>query len=165
MKCLGASGAVTAVLVLFALHYPNYRLYLWFLFPIPIWILVLVEVGQDLMGLLSGNPGPTAVAVHLGGAAFAFLYHKAQWRVLNLLAGLQGLKRYRMRSRLRVYRGEPARPATTAAPVVSADADEHLEAKLDAVLEKVARHGQDSLTDSERQILVRASEIYRRRRS
>ncbi len=45
------------------------------------------------------------------------------------------------------------------------DVDEHLEAKLDAVLEKVARYGQDSLTDSERQILFRASEVYKKRRT
>jgi hypothetical protein len=32
-------------------------------------------------------------------------------------------------------------------------------------LEKVARFGQSSLTDQERQVLLRASEIYKRRRS
>ena len=45
------------------------------------------------------------------------------------------------------------------------DLDEQLEAKLDAVLEKVARFGQASLTDTERQILFRASEVYRKRRT
>jgi hypothetical protein len=43
--------------------------------------------------------------------------------------------------------------------------DEHLEAKLDAVLEKVSRDGQDSLTESERKVLLRASEIYKRKRT
>jgi hypothetical protein len=43
--------------------------------------------------------------------------------------------------------------------------DEQLEAKLDAVLEKVARSGQASLSEPERQILLRASEIYKRRRT
>jgi hypothetical protein len=33
------------------------------------------------------------------------------------------------------------------------------------VLEKVARLGQSSLTESERQVLLRASEVYRKRRS
>ena len=40
-----------------------------------------------------------------------------------------------------------------------------LEAKLDAVLEKVARSGQASLTENERQLLLRASEVYKRRKS
>jgi hypothetical protein len=42
--------------------------------------------------------------------------------------------------------------------------DEHLEAKLDVVLEKVKKHGQESLNEDERAILFRASEIYRKRR-
>jgi hypothetical protein len=42
--------------------------------------------------------------------------------------------------------------------------DEHLEAKLDAVLEKMAAHGVSSLGEEEKQILLKASEIYRRRR-
>jgi hypothetical protein len=40
-----------------------------------------------------------------------------------------------------------------------------MEAKVDAVLEKVARFGKDSLTDGERQLLLRASEVYKRRRT
>ena len=54
-------------------------------------------------------------------------------------------------------------PVSSAAP--NMQLDEHLEAKLDAVLEKVARFGQASLTDAERQILLKASEIYKRKRS
>ena len=53
---------------------------------------------------------------------------------------------------------EPA-PVAAGRPV-----DEYLEAKLDQVLEKVSQHGQQSLTAEEREILFRASEIYRRRR-
>ena len=45
------------------------------------------------------------------------------------------------------------------------EADEQLEAKLDAVLQKVAEKGQDSLTDGEKKILIQASEIYKRRRT
>ena len=43
--------------------------------------------------------------------------------------------------------------------------DEHFEAKVDAVLEKVTRHGKQSLTDAENDILMRASELYKKRRS
>src|SRR5262249_52983541 len=53
--CLGASGAVTAVLVLFAFHYPRHVIFLFGLVPIPIWIFVLFSVGQDLFHFLNGN--------------------------------------------------------------------------------------------------------------
>ena len=68
---------------------------------------------------------------------------------------------------MRVFRGddESREPVRVAALPPAADVDEQLEAKLDAVLEKVARSGQASLTDTERQILLRASEVYKRRRS
>ena len=55
-----------------------------------------------------------------------------------------------------------------AIPVASGaatDLDEHLDAKLDAVLEKLSRHGRDSLTDKERDILIKASEIYKKKRT
>ena len=66
---------------------------------------------------------------------------------------------------------EPAAAASTAGAAGAAGAvgggasvDEHLEAKLDEVLQKVQRHGKESLTDGEREILLKASEIYKKRR-
>jgi membrane associated rhomboid family serine protease len=166
---IGASGAVTAVLVLYACHFPHRTIFLFYLLPIPIWLFVVLEVGMDAFGLLSGNSGVVAVAVHLGGAAFAFLYYKAQWRLLNLGSSVWSWLRSRRlnRPRLRVYREEepPRRAPVAVAAAPKSDVDEHLEAKLDEVLEKVARFGQDSLTESERQILFRASEVYKKRRS
>jgi hypothetical protein len=51
-------------------------------------------------------------------------------------------------------------------PRVEAPAeDEQLEAKMDAILEKISRAGKESLTESERQVLLRASEVFKRRRS
>ena len=44
-------------------------------------------------------------------------------------------------------------------------ADEHLEAKLDAVLEKIAKWGKESLTQQEQDILKLAAEMYKKRRS
>jgi membrane associated rhomboid family serine protease len=159
--CLGASGAVTAVLVLYAFHFPRRVIYLWFFLPIPIWVLVAFQVGQDLFGLLGGHAGRTAVTVHLAGAGFAFLYYKSHLRISSYLPNWSNL---RGRQRLRVYREMPSRPVVTERPAIDANA-EHFEAKLDAVLEKVARYGQSSLTDSERELLMRASEMYKRRRT
>jgi membrane associated rhomboid family serine protease len=59
------------------------------------------------------------------------------------------------------YRAEEGAPQSVAAPV----ADEHLEARMDAILEKISRVGKENLTESEREFLLRASEIFRRRRS
>jgi membrane associated rhomboid family serine protease len=164
VPCLGASGAVTAVLVLCALHYPDRVILLMFILPVPIWLFVLYQVAKDSITFLSGIQNGTAVTVHLAGAGFAFLYQKRQWRLLKLWAFLRSWPRNRSRPRLRVYKEEETPVPVTAAPA-GPEIDEQLEAKVDAVLEKVARSGQASLTESERQILLRASEVYKRRRS
>jgi membrane associated rhomboid family serine protease len=179
--CLGASGAVTAVMVLYAFHYPTHVIYFFGILPIPIWLFVGFQIAQDLFGVMGGGARDTAYTVHLGGAAFGFAYYKLQWRVMNFWPDLKGWQRRRAQPRLRVYRGEDETrspeveqaiealpmptPVSVAAPPADSDIDEHLEAKLDAVLAKVAKTGQGSLTDGEKQILMRASEVYKKRRT
>jgi membrane associated rhomboid family serine protease len=167
-RCLGASGAVTAVMVLCACHFPTRIILVFFVLPVPIWLFVIFQVAQDAFVFASGNRTGVAVVVHLAGAGFAFGYYKAHWRILSFLPDLRAWKRARSRPRLRVYRGDDEPSQHVMAPTRSAaasDMDEQLEAKLDAVLEKVARFGQASLTESEKQILQRASDMYRRRRT
>ncbi len=167
--CLGASGAVTAVMVLFACHYPRRTILLFFVIPVPIWALVVFAVARDLLAFLGGTGGLTAVQVHLAGAAFAFAYFKLQFRLTGWLPSWQRWRRRPQASRLRVYNPEDE-PGPTPVPVpvpssaTTSFEEEQLEAKMDAVLEKISRVGKENLTDSERQVLLRASEIYRRRR-
>lgn len=165
VPCLGASGAVTATLVLAAFHYPNRTIMLFFVLPVPLWAMAVFHVAQDTLGLLSGREG-VAFSVHLGGAAFAFMYHRLQFRFISLLPSWRSWKLARNRRRFRVYRGEEETPEPVPVGVPeTSDVDEQLEAKVDAVLAKVARSGKDSLTEQEHQLLLKASEIYKRRRS
>jgi hypothetical protein len=152
-------------MVLCACHYPTRTILLFFLVPVPLWLLVIFQVAQDAFGLLSGRTGGTAVSVHLGGAAFAFAYYTWQWRLLNLWSTARSWVARRSRPPLRVYREEQLPSAAPVLPSARPDVDEQMEAKVDAVLEKVARFGKDSLTEAERQILLRASEVYKRRRT
>jgi membrane associated rhomboid family serine protease len=164
--CLGASGAVTAVMVLCACHFPGKIILVMFILPVPIWLLVLLNVAQDAFVFLGGVKTQTAVTVHLAGAAFGFAYYKLQWRIDGVLPNLREWRWLRSRPRLRVVR--PNGEVAEAVPVGATQSplpDEQLEAKVDAVLEKVARSGQASLTSTEREILLRASEIYKRRRT
>lgn len=167
---LGPSGAVTAVLILFALHYPSWRFFF-----LPIWLIVAIHALTDVAGLATGGSNPARVAVHLTGAAFALAYHTYTLRVLNWLPGRSGSKqtvRRQPQPKLRVRQQQPEpEPAAASVSASAAKAstsggpvDEHLEAKLDQVLEKVQKHGKESLTETEREILLKASEIYKKRR-
>jgi membrane associated rhomboid family serine protease len=164
--CLGASGAVTAVMVLCAVHYPRRIIYLFFLLPIPIWLLVVFNVARDLVGFLGFGGSNTAFSVHLAGAAFAFVYYKMNWRLLSVLPSPGAWRRRRSRARLRIYQEEEEEPRTPLRVGAPADreVDEQLEARMDAVLQKVQDHGLESLSENERNILLKASEAIKRKR-
>jgi membrane associated rhomboid family serine protease len=181
-SALGASGAVTAVMVLFATHYPN-RIFYLFVIPVPVWAFVLFNILKDVFGLLGGTPEPIAYSAHLTGAAFGFLYAYFSWRVTNWLPRLPGRSKTSQRkiAPVRVFQpvpdeGEESTPKSTPSPVSASvsvtgkstsegsKVDEYLEAKLDEILEKVTKFGKESLNEEEREILLKASEIYRKKR-
>jgi rhomboid family protein len=174
IPCVGASGAVMAVMVLYAFHYPRRIIYLFGILPIPIWLFVGGFLVWNAFQFVTDMPTDTAVTVHLAGAAFGFGYYKGNWRLAPLWQALVRFRLPKRRPRVRVYEEEDEAPPTRRSQSESAPAsittapappkaDEHLEAEVDAVLEKVARSGRDSLTEHEKALLVRASEVYKRR--
>jgi membrane associated rhomboid family serine protease len=166
-RCLGASGAVTTVLILFALHFPRRIIYLFFVLPVPIWLLAVFNVAGDAYILLSRQQSQVAVIVHLAGAAFAVAYYKWQRSLLEIFRGFMFWKNLRPRSRLKIYRPEVEKeePVAVAVPSSSYGMDEHLEAKVDAILVKIKTKGKESLTPQEEEVLKRAAEMYKRRRT
>ncbi len=164
---LGASGATMAVVVLCACYFPRRRILLFFFIPMPIWGFAVFLVAQDFLGLL-GNREGIGFAAHLGGAAFAFVYYRQHWQITRLFSGLRGFVKARNRPRLKLYSAseeERREPVSVSAPAKDPNVDEQLEAKIDAILEKVSRSGQNSLTDEEKELLMRASEIYKKKRN
>ncbi|MBN9118860.1 MAG: rhomboid family intramembrane serine protease [Planctomycetes bacterium] len=170
---VGASGAISALLIVYAFHWPHQRVLFFFVIPMPVWLLAVLYVGLDALGALQvevvrGNRAPVGHLAHLGGAFFGLLYYQSGFEFRKLFARRP---RARVRPKLRVItppveeeRPEPVGAPVQAAPRANEAADEQLEAKLDAVLEKVSKYGQESLTPEEREILFRASELYKKRR-
>lgn len=157
---IGASGPVAAVLVLYAAHFPHQQILLFFVLPMRVWVMAVLFVGLNIFFF-----GPGVVLV---GAVLGLLYRQCGIRITGLFSQRIGLP-IRRGPRLRVVRPEPEPPEPVGAavetqPPPKASVDEHLEATLDRILEKVSRHGQGSLTAEEHEILVRASELYKKRR-
>ncbi|MCA9067538.1 MAG: rhomboid family intramembrane serine protease [Planctomycetaceae bacterium] len=155
---IGASGAVMAVLMLFAIHYPRHCLYIMGIIPVEArWIVVfylIFDLHPVLLALGGGEVGgDVAHAAHLGGLAFGFLYYKLHWRFDGLFRDVKlpqmssgGNSGSRSRGNLKLY--EPP---------------ENIDSKVDEILEKISRSGEGSLTDQEREVLKAASQRYKKR--
>lgn len=173
--CFGASGAVTAVFVLYAFHFPRQQVLVFFILPMPIWLVVVIYVGLDALGALGARDAPIAYFVHLGGAAFGAAYYQTGFRFGDLFRKNPRDSRPRAVPRLHVVPAESIddTPTPVSASVESpargkqardGEVGEELERRLDQVLAKVSKHGQESLTTEEREILFKASELYKKRR-
>lgn len=71
LAALGASGAVSAVLIAFALLFPRHKILLFGIVPIPALVGALLFVALDLWGLTAQTRGaalPIGHGAHLGGA-------------------------------------------------------------------------------------------------
>jgi membrane associated rhomboid family serine protease len=149
---VGASGAIAGIVVLYAFNFPRRTLMLWFVVPLPAWLLGLLLVAYDAYGAIAG-PGGSNVAfvVHLGGAAFAAVYYLLDWNFGRWWPGGFSLRWPRRRPKLRVH-----------AP--DAEEEQSLSDEVDRILEKISREGESSLTRQERRTLETASRQYQKRR-
>lgn len=158
----GSVGPVTALVVLYACRHPRETVRLFFVIPVPMWSIAVAIVVLNLIGVLRLGSRSEPV-LPLAGAAFALAYFKLNLRLSAYLN--PGPRRTRQhRPKLRVLSAVDDEPVAVHAVNRDSQVDEQLEAKVDAVLEKVSRQGPESLSAEENELLRRASEVYRKRR-
>jgi membrane associated rhomboid family serine protease len=150
-SCLGASGGVTATIILFCLVEPRATVFA--PFPIPAWIFGILIVATDILGSQPAALG-TRVAhdAHLAGAAFGVAYWRFRWN-FGRLPGLAWISRLLQK---------PQRWMQPRPPLKVHDPEQYyedLDAEGDRLLIKVQEQGLESLTPQERQQL----EAYSRR--
>ena len=152
-RLVGASGAVVAVVLLFVLWNPKATLLIWFVVPVPAWLVGVLLVGQNLYGAFADEQTPgaamTAFDAHLAGLAFAAAYFLWRWNLTSFVARLGKWKplQWFARPALRVHR-----------PDISDDRE------ADRILQKLHERGESSLTARERNILEAYSRRLRRER-
>lgn len=167
---IGPTPVVVALLVVFACLYPREQI-IFIVIPMPAWLLVVCYLVFAVLNSV-GPATPIPLTAYLAGALFGFVYYRTGFRLVSLLPSLPSRSRERAAPKLRVVRPDSTEagdePEAVAAGVESAPrsgvADEPFEARVDRILEKVSKHGQESLTAEERELLFRASELYKRRR-
>ena len=144
-QAYGASGAIAGVVVLYALNFPNRTLLLFFVIPVPAWLLGFGIVIYDILGAL-GQAGPSnvAYAAHIAGAAFGFVYFQQRWRLSNI-----PLPKLKSRPKLRVHDPQAE--------------EEALSEEVDRILAKLNDKGEASLSRKERKTLESASRKFKKR--
>ena len=153
---LGASGAITALVILFAFNFPNVRLLLWGIIPLPAWLAGVLFVLYDMFGAVNSFDS-VAHEIHISGAVFAACYFLAKIRLTDLFVGKSaGVKK------------SSSRPLSSGAnfKTYSEKSDRDfldLEKEVDDILRKISRSGESSLTEKERETLRYASQEYQKR--
>jgi membrane associated rhomboid family serine protease len=149
---LGASGAITGVMILYALNFPHNKLLLFFVIPIPAWFVGVFVVGSNILGMMGQGDPMTAYSMHLTGAAFALLYFYLHWNLTQFTFSLPRWASFRRRPKLRIHTPdeEPSHP--------------DLRDEVDRILEKIYRDGEGSLTAKERKTLEMASREYQQKK-
>lgn len=71
---MGASGAVYAVLLAYAVYFPRNRIFIWGIVPVPAPILVAVYAGIEFASQFLSLRSGVAHITHLAGFGFAWLY-------------------------------------------------------------------------------------------
>lgn len=83
---MGASGAVFAVLFVYAVVYPRSTIYLMGFVPVPAPLLVIGYAGIEVFSLISGSNSGIAHGTHLFGFGFAWLYCRTRLGIKPLQA-------------------------------------------------------------------------------
>lgn len=77
---IGASGGVFGVMLAFAWFWPEERIFIWGVLPVPARMMVIGTTALALLGGFSGSRDGVAHFAHLGGYVGAFLYLKLRTR-------------------------------------------------------------------------------------
>jgi membrane associated rhomboid family serine protease len=156
MRALGASASVMAVFVAIAAYQPNYKMQFRFIGDIPLKYVAMGFILLDFINIKNNTGGHIA---HLGGAIFGYLYG------LNLKSGkdlVSGFERFleKTLNALPHFKKKKS-PLKTVYKKTKTDQEFHerkaeYQKEMDAILDKISRHGYDSLSKAEKDFLFKA---------
>ena len=169
-RMVGASGALMGVFVAYYKFFPERMILMFFVIPMKIKHAMWVMVAMDILFANSGDM--IAHFAHLGGVVAGFLYmavyqngpkvlyHSPLSAIFRLFSGSP--EKYDDRSsRSRSYqRDSVEEPEVLEGEVFYVDEQR----RMDEILKKVEREGIQSLSETEREFLLKAGDRIRRRR-
>lgn len=155
---IGASGAVTAIMIFIATYTPNTEVRI-FTFTLKLWHIALFLFLFDLVRIpTSGNAG--GLMAHVGGALFGYVYAVqlakgndiGKW-FENFMDWISNLFKPRTKKPFKkVHRTTHATPQRSKSKEVKSDHQK----KVDSILDKIGKSGYESLTKEEKDFLFKA---------
>lgn len=147
-RAVGASAAVTAVVIATATLLPDYTISLLLFGPVKLKWIALIYIIIDFISLTGSNAG--GHLAHLGGAILGFLYIKSLQNGNDWSKLFENI--FKPRKKLKVV----SKNYTTSNTKASSNylPDQEL---IDEILDKISQSGYDKLTPKEKEILFRAS--------
>lgn len=146
---VGASGAIMAIFMALAFAQPQLKVQLFGIFPLRIYMLALFFFLKDLSSI--GTNDQIAHFAHIGGALFGFWSIQQFWHI-RLSRPWLGFQLPTNKPKMTVQKG--SRPLTDEQYRANKQARQ---AQLDAILDKIAKKGYDSLTKQEKDFLFQQS--------
>ena len=153
---VGASGAIFGILVAFALNWPDAKIYLYFVFPVPAKWFVAALGAFTLLSTVQGSADGVAHWAHLGGLVTGFVYLRYGDRIGRRVHSLL-YKERPATPRGRARRAAPPPPPT---PRRRRREDGDSLDEVDRILDKIRASGMDSLSARERAFLDEVSRQY-----
>jgi len=155
---IGASGAVTAIMVFIATYTPNTEVRL-FTFTLKLWHIALFLFLFDLVRIpSSGNAG--GLMAHVGGAVFGYIYAVqlakgddiGKW-FENFMDWIANLFKPRTKKPFKkVHRTSQPTPRRSTSKTEKSENQK----KVDSILDKIGKSGYESLTKEEKDFLFKA---------
>lgn len=146
---IGSSAGVMAVLVFMASYMPNSPVRV-FVFSVPLKYIALLFIFIDLVQIPSSNAG--GHIAHLGGALWGYLYQREFLKGNDIGAWFMRMVE-RIKSMFSASKTTKKTPSRKRKPTTSSALDQK---KIDAILDKIADSGYESLTKAEKEYLFRA---------
>lgn len=160
---IGASGAIWGLLVAYGLMWPDRMILVSFFFPMKARHFVIIFGALQLMQGLGRAGGGVAYFAHIGGGVTGYIYLKYGWRIMvqieSFFSHHGSLTAWFKRKRFNVVNGGKNKNVFDD-DSIHPDFDE----EVDRILDKIARNGKESLTESEKRTLDRASWRKRQRK-
>ncbi len=137
---IGASGAVLGLLTVYAYYYPNRKVLMFFIFPVPCRVAVAIIGAISI--LLAKEGDGVAHLTHLGGIIVALIYLRYYDKVISWnthRGAVKAEKTMRKRAETKIQK------------------DQYYQEVVDPILKKISEQGMDSLTKEERRKLEKIS--------